>query len=146
MGEQGGETIVVRGLGRGDGRGRKRKRGGGEGYGSDGWWLEFHKVDQKQGKVEMNCYPKMHTWTRSDEKVKCASLLDLEEKEWKHTPLPVKDGTCPDYNSLDGTIYHYDHRPRYADDLDLFEFIWSHLGLGILDEDSFWTQPTSGCL
>ncbi|KAL6538428.1 hypothetical protein OROGR_012416 [Orobanche gracilis] len=146
MGEQGGEAIVVRGRGRGDGRGRGRRRGGGEGHGSDGWWLEFHKVDLKQGKVEMNCYPKMHTWTRSgtmflvgpklcvagrmreDGKVECASLLDLEENEWKHTPLPVKDGTSPDYNSLDGKIYHYDHRPRYADDLDLFEFIWSHLG------------------
>ncbi|KAL6538025.1 hypothetical protein OROGR_012013 [Orobanche gracilis] len=122
MGElEGGETIVVRGRGGADRRGRRR--GGGKGHGSDGWWLEFHKVDLKQGDVEMNCYPKMHTWTRSgtmflvgpklcvagrmreDEKVEWASLLDLEEKEWKHTPLPVKD-----------------------DDLDLFEFIWSHLG------------------
>ncbi|KAL6508625.1 hypothetical protein OROGR_023336 [Orobanche gracilis] len=136
-GERGGETILVRGMKSGeygyDDEKRRRYK-----------WLEFHKVDLKEGgELEMNCYPKLLTWTSPGEMLSAgtkvyiigglsdegeqkgvreynryASVLDMkeEEKSWKQFPLPIKyPYNYPRCASLDGKIYHLDYPSEDVD-------------------------------
>ncbi|XP_057788616.1 uncharacterized protein LOC131005623 [Salvia miltiorrhiza] len=140
------ETIVIVG-------------GSEDGFGADdekpNLWLEFHKVDLKQGgKVEKNCYPKLRCWgmvgtmslvksklclagctATADEADEYACFLDLDsdsnsysDSEWKHLPLPVG---CLAFGTLDGKLYGHNHHDRYAEDENLgsdwFEFIRDRL-------------------
>ncbi|XP_057769607.1 uncharacterized protein LOC130989608 [Salvia miltiorrhiza] len=118
-----------------------------DGFGADdgkpNLWLEFHKVDLKQGgKVEKNCYPKLRSWgmvgtmflvksklclagctAKADQAEEYACFLDLDsdsnsysDSEWKHLPLPVG---CLAFGTLDGKIYGHNHFDRYAEDENL---------------------------
>ncbi|KAL6509921.1 hypothetical protein OROGR_022409 [Orobanche gracilis] len=136
-GERGGETILVRGMKSGEyGYDHEKRR--------HYRWLEFHKVDLKEGgELEMNCIPNLLTWMSpgvmlsdgskvyiigglSDEGEqkgvgeynRYASVLDMkeEEKSWKQFPLPIKyPYNYPRCASLDGKIYHFDYPSEDVD-------------------------------